>query len=128
MDDLYTKKILEFVFRIPEDDVRSTDQYKDACDSLNNCVLDLIDALTIHARLSKENKQKASRLRENAVAFIMKQLEEERKKELADKKYAALKQRKDAIMNLSPDAQRKAEQKLKKQEMKKELKKRTKRM
>jgi hypothetical protein len=123
---LYTPKVLRFVFRIP-DNVGSS-EYKELCGTMNRMVMDTIDALAIHARLSQEGKQRSVKLREAAISFILKQREEERKKELTDKKIAERKKQLEDIVNLPPDQQRKAEEKLKKKEMKKSMQKKMKRV
>jgi hypothetical protein len=116
--------VLRFVFTIPD---MGDAEYKQVCQILNKFVFDVIDAFAVHGKLSSEGKQKSLKLRDAAVSYILKQKEEDRKKELADKKIADKKRQMAAIVNLPPEQQRKAEEKLKKKELKKQMQKKTKR-
>jgi hypothetical protein len=102
-------------------------EYKQVSQILNKFVFDVIDTFAIHGKLSADGKQKSLKLRDAAVSYILKQKEQDRKKELADKKIAEKKKQMDAIVNLPPEQQRKAEEKLKKKELKKQMQKKTKR-
>jgi hypothetical protein len=117
---------LRFVFRIPTD--LDSASYKQVCDTLNRFVIDTIDTIGSKAKLSQEGKQRSIRLRDAAISYILKQKEEDRKKELADKKIAEKKKQMDDLLNLPPELQRKAEEKLKKKELKKQMQKKMKRV
>lgn len=91
-------------------------------------VFDVIDLVGTAGSLSSDGKAKSKKLRDAAQATIMRKTEDKRRQELADKKYAEKVAKENAIMNLSPDAQRKAEEKLRKAEAKKQNKNRIKRV
>ena len=91
-------------------------------------VFDVIDLVGSAGSLSSDGKSKSKKLRDAAQAAIMRKTEDKRRQELADKKYAEKVAKEKAIMNLSPEAQRKAEEKLRKAEAKKQNKNRIKRV
>lgn len=81
--------------------------------------MDVIDLIGKSGRLSSEASAKSKKLRNAAEAAIIRKTEEKRKQELAEKKYADKIAKEKSIVNLSPSAQRKAEEKMKRAEAKK---------
>ncbi|KAJ3275360.1 hypothetical protein HDV01_000652 [Terramyces sp. JEL0728] len=124
LEDLKQPKTLQLVFKIPELSAESLPLQSIA----SQVAFDIVDTIGKHGRLSAEGKQKAKRLRTAAEQTILKQFEEERKRELADKKVAEKKQLLENIQKLSPESQRKAEEKLRKKEQKKQQAKKMKRI
>ncbi|KAI8893813.1 hypothetical protein BC833DRAFT_624524 [Globomyces pollinis-pini] len=126
LEDLAQPKMLQFVFRLPDFDKAdaSTTAYQR---ELSELVMEVIDIIGKHGKLSHEAKSKSIRLREIAAREIMRAEEEERKAVLADQKIKEKKEKMNEILKLSPESQRKAEAKLKKKEAKKLQSKRTKR-
>ena len=130
MDGLSPGKTLQFIFNIPQDLLedspsRATLSYQTL---LSTLVFDVIDLIGTHGRLSPDAQTRAKKLRVAAQASIMKKGEEKRRQELAEKKYAEKVAKEKAIVNLAPEAQRKAEEKIRKQEAKKQNKNRVKRV
>ncbi|KAJ3304070.1 Coiled-coil domain-containing protein 47 [Kappamyces sp. JEL0829] len=120
-------KTLQFVFSIP-DLTKATKEEHEYQTLLSEMMMDVVDFIGTKGRLSSDARSKSLKLRDQAQAVILKKDEERRKKELADKKYAEKIAKEKAIINLSPQAQRKAEEKLRKEEAKKLAQKRTKRI
>lgn len=120
-------KTLQFIFSIPElvDAPADVAAYQTL---LSEMVFDVIDLVGSAGSLSSDGKSKSKKLRDAAQAAIMRKTEDKRRQELADKKYAEKVAKEKAIMNLSPEAQRKAEEKLRKAEAKKQNKNRIKRV
>eukprot|EP01132_Coremiostelium_polycephalum_P002072 gene2072-2558_t len=106
-------KALQFVYKIP----KITDL--DKIYGLTKMSFYYIDLIASTA-LPKPQKAKAEKLREKARAEIMKQAHAERQEEAQKKKYEKLQKEKEDAAKLSPESQRKRDEK----EYKKSLKKR----
>jgi len=120
-------KNLQFIFSLP-DLTNPTADIISYQKLLSEMMFDLVDLIGTAGNLSPEAKSKSKKLRVAAQSAIMKKTEEARRQELADKKYAEKIAKEKAIVNLSPESQRKAEEKLRKQEAKKNIRNRTKRI
>ena len=94
---------------------------------LTEFIMDLIDAVGQFGVLSADGRSRALRLRLNAEDVVRKSLEESRKEELAKRKFADKKAKLDQIAKLSPEEQRKFEEKERKKEFKKNQAKMSKR-
>ncbi|KAJ3038887.1 Coiled-coil domain-containing protein 47 [Rhizophlyctis rosea] len=120
MEDLDNPKLLKFEYRLPS---ISSPNARDIISGQAQLVIDLIDYVGQLGRLSFEGRERAKKRRAYAEEIVMKTKEKERKQELADKKYKEKKERAEAIMKLSPEEQRKAEEKERKKAAKEAAKK-----
>jgi hypothetical protein len=120
-------KTLQFIFSIPDIE-NATADVKAYQKLLSEMIFDVIDLIGTAGNLSTEGKIKSKKLRIVAQSSVIKKTEEKRRIELAEKKYSEKVAKEKAIINLSPEAQRKAEEKLRKQEAKKSIKSRIKRI
>jgi hypothetical protein len=125
IEGLVVPKQLSFVFRIPEEILELPPSLLEFQTELTNLILEITDFVAMNGKLPQDQFQRARVLREQALLSIMKEGEEERKKSLADKKFAEQKQK---LEKMSPESQRKAEEKMKKKELKKNLNSKNKRM
>ncbi|KAI8918008.1 hypothetical protein BC831DRAFT_516334 [Entophlyctis helioformis] len=118
MEALQVPRTLTVVFRLPNV-VKPTDEDVRTITELTEFVMELIDLVGEHGSFSNEGKAKVNKLRLGAVDTINKAQEEARKEELAKKKAAEKKARDEQVAKLSPEEQRKYEEKEKKRELKK---------
>ena len=118
---------MQFIFSIPDIE-NATADVKAYQKLLSEMIFDVIDLIGTAGNLSTEGKTKSKKLRIVAQSSVIKKTEEKRRIELAEKKYSEKVAKEKAIINLSPEAQRKAEEKLRKQEAKKSIKSRMKRI
>lgn len=125
IEGLVVPKQLCFVFRIPEEILELPPSLLEYQTELTNLVLEITDFVAMNGKLPPDQFQRARVLREKAILSIMKEGEEERKRSLADKKFAEQKQK---LEKMSPESQRKAEEKMRKKELKKNLKAKSKRI
>ncbi len=120
MEDLNSKKRIEFVFNIPDLTKASSAEHQFQ-KQLSEMMMEFIDFVAKYKNTG-DTKAKILKLRDQAKQVILRRDEEKRKKELASKKYAEKIAKEKAIVNLSPQAQRKAEEKLRKEGAKKSRK------
>ncbi|KAJ3044248.1 hypothetical protein HK097_001548 [Rhizophlyctis rosea] len=114
MEELQLPKLLKFEFRAPKEAGLVQQQAR--------FVLDVVDYIGQLGKLSAEGRAKAKKRREFAEGIVLKLAEEERKKELADKKIKERKAIADEMAKRSPEEQRKWEEKEKKKQQKKQAK------
>ncbi|KAJ3296185.1 Coiled-coil domain-containing protein 47 [Borealophlyctis nickersoniae] len=115
-------KELEFVFRLPNL-ARLSQEEQASLMAQAELVLDTIDHVGQHGKLSAESRAKAKKLRQVAEEAILKATAEERKAELAKKKLQEKRARDEQVAKLSPEEQRRYEEKERKKAAKEAQKK-----
>ncbi len=117
-----TEKTLEFKFKLPADLFSNSEAAVALCRTQIEFVAAFLDVLGQKGKLSLDVTSRLTRLRESASEKFQK-VTNNPQEELQKKKAAEKKAREEAIAKLSPDQQRKIEEKDKRKEMKKQMKK-----
>jgi len=120
-------KTLTITARIPSDFDKKNDDMEAVVVELTELVIRIIDFIGEHGKVDNDTRNKLKKSRDQAKATITHKIEEKNKEELSKKKLEQKRARASEIQNMSPEKQRKYEEKLRKQELKKELKKKAKR-
>jgi len=119
-------KTLTVTARIPSDFDKKTDDMEAVVVELTELVIRIIDFIGEHGTVDNDTRNKLKKARDQAKANITHKIEEKNKEELTKKKLEQKRARAKEINNMSPEKQRKYEEKLRKQELKKNLKKQAK--
>lgn len=122
------QKILTVTARIPTS-LANNSKDKDVIEivrEFTNLTIKLIDFIGENGRVDNDTKNKLKKVRDNAQAAILRQIEEKNKKELNKKKIEMKRARESEISKMSAEKQKKYEEKMRKQELKRELKKKSK--
>jgi hypothetical protein len=117
-----TQKTLEFKFKLPQDLFANDESAIVHCRTQIEFVVAFLDVLGQKGKLNPEVTARLDRLRETAAQKLQK-VTKNPLDELQKKKAAEKKAREEAIAKLSPEQQRKIEEKDKRKEMKKQMKK-----
>jgi len=119
-------KTLTITARIPSNFDRKNDDMEAVVVELTELIIRIIDFIGEHGRVDNDTRNKLKKSRDQAKAAITHKIEEKNKEELSKKKLEQKRARANEIQNMSPEKQRKYEEKLRKQELKKSLKKKAK--
>jgi len=119
-------KTLTITARIPSDFDKKNDDMEAVVLELTELIIRIIDFIGEHGKVDNDTRNKLKKSRDQAKAAITHKIEERNKEELTKKKLEQKRARAKEINNMSPEKQRKYEEKLRKQELKKSLKKKAK--
>ncbi|KAJ3379861.1 hypothetical protein HDU92_006335 [Lobulomyces angularis] len=118
-------KVLQFKFRFPVIK-QDSEKFKELMQKLTLLSLDVVDYIGQFGKLSFEIRDRVKRIRIAANSKIIKELEWIRKEELEKIKFKGKKEKQNAVSKLSPEEQKKFEEKERKKDSKKLEKKRLK--
>jgi len=120
------QKTLTITARIPSNLNNETDDMVAVVVELTELIIRIIDFIGEHGTVDNDTRNKLKKARDNAKASITHKIEERNKEELIKKKLEKKRARAVEVNKLSPEKQKKYEEKIRKQELKKSLKKQAK--
>ncbi|KAI8905724.1 hypothetical protein DFJ77DRAFT_478776 [Powellomyces hirtus] len=120
-------KTLTFVIRLPNL-ARLNERAINSMNDVLELVFLFVDYIGQHGKVNPETKAKIAKVRAAATQSILKAAEEERKEELAQKKYQEKRAREQQLTKLSPEEQRKYEERERKKELKRAQNKKVKKI